>query len=51
MKDLAKFAIPRGEDEDDQDTVASGDSAKVAVAIADADLLQKSWLLEKRRHL
>jgi len=41
MKDLSTFAIPRGEDEDDQDTIASGDSAKVAVAIADADLLQK----------
>jgi hypothetical protein len=41
MKDLATFAIPRCSDEDDKDSIASGDSAKAAVAVADADLLQK----------
>lgn len=41
MRDLATFAIPRCSDDDDQISIVSGDSAKVAVAIADADLLQK----------
>jgi len=41
MKDLATFAIPRYSDEDDRSTIASDDTAKAAVAMADADLLQK----------
>lgn len=41
MKELATFAIPRCSDEDDQDSIATGDSAKAAVAVTDVDLLQK----------